>query len=1121
MPPIHDECINIGQLELLLRDRLDASDEAALLGHIDHCVSCQRSMESLAADRNLWEKLSTCLTRQDPLGADENDATHDHDGDSPDIGVAELIDRLGPTDHPDMLGRIGGYEICGLVGRGGAGIVLKALETSLSRFVAIKVLSPSLSNSGAARKRFEREARAVAAVVHEHVVPIFAVDEHLGLPYFVMQYVTGGSLQHRIERQGPFDPCEVVRISMQVASGVAAAHAQGIVHRDIKPANILLEHGMDRVLVSDFGLARISDGATVTLSGMITGTPSYMAPEQARGEQVDQRSDLFSLGSVMYAMCTAVPPFQSETVYGVIRRICEDEPRSIRATNPEIPEWLEHLILKLLSKNKHDRFDSADQLAAVLSQELAHLQNPTLVQMPGRTWLQPTPKQSVSQPGGRWGRKLAMVACLALAAAVLFASGILSNGTAKREANSKDEQQAATASVSETQTTAGNSGQTLPAAESSVGTQSDEHNGTDNAIVLSSGDPENGEQGVAEALAMAHPIADIEIDGNASDWPEELPYYSIERAEVGDTPGDDGDLTARFRVGHNVEENAIYLCVQVTDDSQVVDAKAGQTMWNAQDGCEVYIDRLHSPAGSPLAQYTRYGGSLNAFGSNEGVKAVDLIVGETPTTEKELADQATPPGTGRFGNGATGRCYEWRIRLEDGVEVGRSIGFDVAVLDKDQDKSFTWLTWGSGAHKLYSPNRRGSIFLVDEHTEFGVLTGQIHKTGAAPHFRPKLRVRALEGPSRWTLVTPNEAGEYATELPVGKYAVEAVDDDDYRSVQAEKVEVMIRQNHAAQAAPLSVAIHRRQNHEVVWQGSGGHFAGDGLVMIDNPSGMSKNNSLAVAFPIQDINVDGDLSDWPDDIEVHTLGPPQYGDDALSKDDAAARFRVGYDREQQVLLVAVEVDDDSFVLCEDSNCDWTSQDGCEVYIDLEHSKIKPQVKQLNFYGNRLEHPSENAVVMTGRTATGRTYEWQIGAPGSFTGARSIGFDLSVLDKDEDGSFSWIAWGQGTQKAWHPQRCGNLLLVDADAQLGAVVGTMKWDDGTDRATPRICLQSLDAPLLRPRVACDEHGNYSAQLPIGKYVLGAMGRTTPQTEVTVSADAESKAELLLLSGDRLAVP
>src|SRR5262249_21378146 len=163
---------------------------------------------------------------------------------------------------------------------------------------------------GAARKRFAREAQAAAAVIHEHVVSVYAVDANAVPPYLVMAFITGQSLQQRIDQSGPLELKEILRIGMQTACGLAAAHSQGLVHRDIKPANIMLENGIERVRITDFGLARAVDDASISQSGAVAGTPQYMAPEQAAGTLVDQRADLFSLGSTLYAMCTGRPPFR-------------------------------------------------------------------------------------------------------------------------------------------------------------------------------------------------------------------------------------------------------------------------------------------------------------------------------------------------------------------------------------------------------------------------------------------------------------------------------------------------------------------------------------------------------------------------------------------------------------------------------------------------------------------------------------------------------------------------------------------------------------------------------------------------------------------------------------------
>src|SRR5262249_54877775 len=230
----------------------------------------------------------------------------------------------------DALGRIGHYHVLAVNGRGGMGMVLKAFDKELQRVVAIKVMAPHLAATGMARKRFRREAQAAAAVRDEHVIDIHAVEEVNGLPYLVMEYVSGISLQDRLDQSGPLELKEILRIGMQTASGLAKAHAQGLIHRDIKPSNILLENGVQRVKITDFGLARAVDDASLTQSGVIAGTPQYMAPEQARGEAVDQRADLFSLGSVLYAMCTGRPPFRASSWMAVLKRVCDDTPRPVR-----------------------------------------------------------------------------------------------------------------------------------------------------------------------------------------------------------------------------------------------------------------------------------------------------------------------------------------------------------------------------------------------------------------------------------------------------------------------------------------------------------------------------------------------------------------------------------------------------------------------------------------------------------------------------------------------------------------------------------------------------------------------------------------------------------------------
>jgi hypothetical protein len=320
-----------------------------------------------------------------------------------------MLDFLDPPEDPEHLGRLGHYEVIEVIGRGGMGVVLKAFDSALHRIVAIKVLAPQLATSLAARKRFEREARAAAAISHEHIVAIYAVEEAKGLPYLVMEYVAGVSLQERLDRSGPLELKEILRIGMQTAKGLAAAHAQGVVHRDIKPANILLHNGVERVKITDFGLARAMDDASVTQSGYVAGTPQYTAPEQARGEAIDHRADLFSLGSVLYALCAGRPPFRASTAMAVLRRVSEETPQPLTEINPDIPLWLGEIIDKLHAKSPAERFQSAQEVAELLGDHLAQLQR-SGGSGGRRTEAHPSdaPRATPSTPRSRWVKAAAV-----------------------------------------------------------------------------------------------------------------------------------------------------------------------------------------------------------------------------------------------------------------------------------------------------------------------------------------------------------------------------------------------------------------------------------------------------------------------------------------------------------------------------------------------------------------------------------------------------------------------------------------------------------------------------------------------------------------------------------------
>ena len=367
----------------MLDGRCPEHEQAGPGAHLESCPRCQQTLERLTAGDSTWRDAARQLEQQpQPVALrrtmEELKAGADTGAETAGMETLPGVDVgfLRPSADPLHLGRLGGYEVLEVIGRGGMGVVLKALDPGLRRIVAIKVLAPPWASHEAARIRFGREARATAAVRHDHVVAIHSVDEVDGLPYLVMEYVAGESLQRHLEDVGPLKVEEIVRIGLETAEGLAAAHAQGLIHRDVKPANILLDRETGRVKLSDFGLARAFDDASLTQSGVIAGTPLYMAPEQAHGQPLDHRADLFSLGSVLYALCTGKPPFRAPTTMAVLKRVCDDTAQPIETVNRRIPAWLIDLIATLHAKNPADRFESAEEVARLLRQYLRHLKSP-------------------------------------------------------------------------------------------------------------------------------------------------------------------------------------------------------------------------------------------------------------------------------------------------------------------------------------------------------------------------------------------------------------------------------------------------------------------------------------------------------------------------------------------------------------------------------------------------------------------------------------------------------------------------------------------------------------------------------------------------------------------------
>ena len=374
----NEQC-SVHRIDQLLQGALAVREEMALTKHLEQCPSCVEKLEHRAADPSRWNDVKELLS-----GAYNDDAFFSDFGNEPDqlpLAVRQVIEMLDPTDDSCCLGRIGGYEVLGVVGSGAMGVVLKAIDRSLDRIVALKVMNPSLAACGTARQRFEREAKATAGVLHPNVIAIHGVSAKHVLPFLVMPYVTGTSLQQRLDQQGPLSLQEVLRLGSQIAAGLAAAHQAGLIHRDIKPTNIMLDSGVETAVITDFGLARTIDDATMTRTGTITGTPEFMSPEQARGDAIDCSSDVFSLGSVLYSLCTGQRPFRAKTSFGVLRKITDVTPSPIREFNSDIPVWLCEIIGTMHAKLPAER-PTAANIRELLERCLAHVYQPDRIPLP-------------------------------------------------------------------------------------------------------------------------------------------------------------------------------------------------------------------------------------------------------------------------------------------------------------------------------------------------------------------------------------------------------------------------------------------------------------------------------------------------------------------------------------------------------------------------------------------------------------------------------------------------------------------------------------------------------------------------------------------------------------------
>lgn len=432
------------RLRLLADDQLPSEQLEEMLHHLEDCSSCQGELETLTADVTWWQRASDRLA---DVPVDDQCVPP---AQPPSFCCVEpflepvAAGESGEQDGTESLGhlqsgvQIDEFDVEEKIGQGGMGVVFRGYDRSLKRAVAIKVMSPHLGANLAARRRFAREAQAAAAVTHPHVVPIYRVNASDERPYIVMALIEGSSLQECVSTHGPLSTAETVRLAMQIAGGLAAAHHQGLIHRDIKPANVLVDGDIDDVMITDFGLARAVDDVAMTQSGCLAGTPHYMSPEQVTGGEADERSDLFSLGSVMYFMATGREPFQAESAFGVISCIARDVPADACQVNPDVPRTLSRIIARLLEKDPARRCQSALELQELLRQYHDHLRDPQFHVEPH---VRPTPRQR--RQTVRWFGRVLVVLLVAVAvwlARFVFPPGPGGNGLfpGQHEANSHD-----------------------------------------------------------------------------------------------------------------------------------------------------------------------------------------------------------------------------------------------------------------------------------------------------------------------------------------------------------------------------------------------------------------------------------------------------------------------------------------------------------------------------------------------------------------------------------------------------------------------------------------------------------------------------------------------------------
>lgn len=433
--PTETNCPPASDLHRLLQSQLPKSEAARLQGHLRDCAAC----------RQIWQNLQTETAAGYPPSVPQpaEDTGHGQPSSaitwsseimleggagerapklrrSPSAAPTRSFSFLSPPHEAGELGWLGAYRITGVLGEGGMGFVFDAFDTHLHRRVALKVLKPELAANDSFRQRFLQEARAAAALPDEHIITIYQVGLENDVPFLAMKFLYGESLEQRLQRDGRLPYHEVLRIGREIALGLSAAHDRGLIHRDIKPANLWLETPPEsgpsdntrlsceysyRLKLLDFGLARpIHDTRRLTATGLIVGTPQYLAPEQARGQALDHRCDLFSLGIVLYRMVTGILPFDGADTLAQLTALATAEPQSIAELAPDVPAGLRDLIHQLLARDPAKRPPTARAVAEAL-RALEKWDTPTVPLSVGQAFPPDAPTHQAGKPDLRKGRR--------------------------------------------------------------------------------------------------------------------------------------------------------------------------------------------------------------------------------------------------------------------------------------------------------------------------------------------------------------------------------------------------------------------------------------------------------------------------------------------------------------------------------------------------------------------------------------------------------------------------------------------------------------------------------------------------------------------------------------------